>query len=130
VKTLYLISGGMQGTAINPRHLRASLARASVMHLGLNDVREERIFPEDNCQWLITRYQVASVKDIPSPFDHRCTSASRNGRFRCKSVGETGALNSCSRPLANAIADSSEYVFRDLPITAEKVQRALVTETK
>jgi CO/xanthine dehydrogenase Mo-binding subunit len=70
-------------------------------------------------------YQVASIKDLPASFRPIVVEVPHEtGPFGAKGVGETGALT-VSAAIANAIEDAIGVRIRDLPITPEKVLRAL-----
>ena len=129
VKVLQLISVGDTGTAINPRHCEQQLVGAAVMHLGLT-MFEEMIFEEGQLvNGSLLDYQVASIKDMPDSVRSIVVQVPHDdGPFGAKGVGETGALT-IAPALANAIHDAVGVRIRDLPITPEKVLRALM-ETK
>ena len=126
VTVLQLLSVGDTGTAINPSHCEQQLQGAAVMHLALT-MFEEMI--SDQGQLIngsLLDYQVASFKDMPQsvrPIVVQVPHA--DGPFGAKGAGETGALT-VAPAIANAIADAVGVRIRDLPITPEKVLRALV----
>ena len=126
VKILQLISVGDTGTAINPRHCEQQLVGASLMHLGLT-MFEEMIFQDGQLvNGSLLDYQVASIKDMPETVRPIIVQVPHeDGPFGAKGVGETGALT-VAPAIANAIADAVGVRIRDLPITPEKVLRALV----
>ncbi|MGN6716417.1 MAG: molybdopterin cofactor-binding domain-containing protein, partial [Candidatus Binatia bacterium] len=130
VKIYNLISVGDAGTAINPRHCEQQLLGASVMHLGLT-MFEEMIFQDGQLvNGSLLDYQVASIKDMPESIRPIVVQVPHeDGPFGAKGVGETGALT-VAPAIANAIADAVGVRIRDLPITPEKVLRALVDSAK
>jgi CO/xanthine dehydrogenase Mo-binding subunit len=70
-------------------------------------------------------YQVASFKDLPESFRPVIVEIPHDmGPFGAKGVGETGTLT-VSAAIANAIHDAIGVRIRDLPITPEKILRAL-----
>jgi CO/xanthine dehydrogenase Mo-binding subunit len=70
-------------------------------------------------------YQIASFKDLPESFQPIIVEVPHEtGPFGAKGVGETGTLT-VSSAVANAIEDAVGVRIRDLPITPEKVLRAL-----
>jgi CO/xanthine dehydrogenase Mo-binding subunit len=95
------------------------------MHLGLT-LFEEMIF--DGGQLLngsLLDYQVASIKDIPQSFRPIVVEVPhQSGPFGAKGAGETGALT-VAPAIANAIQDAVGVRIHGLPITPEKVLRAL-----
>jgi CO/xanthine dehydrogenase Mo-binding subunit len=125
VKVLQLISVGDTGTAINPRHCEQQLLGAAIMHLGLT-LFEEMVFDEGQLiNGSLLDYQVAAIKDMPQSFRPIVVEvAHADGPFGAKGAGETGALT-VAPAIANAIYDAVGVRIRDLPITPEKVLRAL-----
>jgi CO/xanthine dehydrogenase Mo-binding subunit len=125
LKVLQLFSVGDTGTAINPRHCEQQLLGAAIMQLGLT-LFEEMIF--DGGQLVngsLLDYQVASIKDIPQSFRPIVVEVPHeSGPFGAKGAGETGALT-VAPAIANAIEDAIGVRIRSLPITPEKVLRAL-----
>jgi CO/xanthine dehydrogenase Mo-binding subunit len=74
-------------------------------------------------------YQVASIKDMPESFRPIIVEVPHEtGPFGAKGAGETGALT-VAPAIANAIHDAIGVRIRDLPITPEKVLRALSEKT-
>lgn len=128
VKILQLFSVGDTGTAINPRHCEQQLVGAAVMHLGLT-MFEEMIFDEGQLvNGSLLDYQVASFKDMPESIRPIVVQVPHeDGPFGAKGVGETGALT-VAPAIANAIHDAVGVRIRDLPITPEKVLRALLEQ--
>jgi len=126
VKVLKLFSVGDTGTAINPRHCEQQLLGAALMHLGLT-MFEEMIFDEGQLiNGSLLDYQVASIKDMPDLVQPIIVQVAHDdGPFGAKGAGETGALT-VAPAIANAIHDAVGVRIRDLPITPERVLRALV----
>ena len=126
VKVLKLFSVGDTGTAINPSHCEQQLLGAALMHLGLT-MFEEMIFDEGQLiNGSLLDYQVASIKDMPDLVQPIIVQVAHDdGPFGAKGAGETGALT-VAPAIANAIHDAVGVRIRDLPITPERVLRALV----
>jgi CO/xanthine dehydrogenase Mo-binding subunit len=126
VKVLQLVSVGDTGTAINPRHCEQQLLGAALTHLSLT-LFEEMIFDQGQLvNGTLLDYQVASIKDTPESFRPVVVEVPHeSGPFGAKGAGETGALT-VAPAIANAIADAVGVRIRDLPITPERVLRALV----
>jgi CO/xanthine dehydrogenase Mo-binding subunit len=125
VTVLQLYSVGDTGTAINPRHCEQQLQGAALMHLGLT-MFEEMIFDEGQLiNGSLLDYQVASIKDMPQWVRPIVVQVPHeDGPFGAKGAGETGALT-VAPAIANAIEDAVGVRIRDLPITPERVLRAL-----
>ena len=125
VRLLQFNSVGDTGTAINPRHCEQQLLGSAITHLGLT-LFEEMIYDEGQLlNGSLLDYQVASFKDLPESFRPIIVQVPHeSGPFGAKGVGETGTLT-VSAAIANAIEDAVGVRIRDLPITPEKVLRAL-----
>lgn len=125
VKILQLWSVGDTGTAINPRHCEQQLQSAAIMHMGLS-MFEEMIFDQGQLiNGSLLDYQFASFKDMPEFIKPIVVQVPHEeGPFGAKGAGETGALT-VAPALANAIHDAVGVRLRDLPLTPERVLRAL-----
>jgi len=130
VRVLQFYSVGDTGTAINPKHCEQQLLGSAITHLGLT-LFEEMIFEEGRLvNGSLLDYQVASIKDLPESFKPIVVEVPhQTGPFGAKGVGETGALT-VSAAIANAIYDAVGVRIRDLPITPEKVLRALASRVE
>ena len=128
VKILQFYSVGDTGTAINPKHCDQQLLGSAITHLGLT-LFEEMIFDEGQLvNGSLLDYQVASIKDLPGSFGSIVVEVPHEtGPFGAKGVGETGALT-VSAAIANAIQDAIGVRIRELPITPERVLRALARQ--
>jgi CO/xanthine dehydrogenase Mo-binding subunit len=125
IRLLQFYSVGDTGTAINPRHCEQQLLGSAITHLGLT-LFEEMIFDEGQLvNGSLLDYQVASFKDLPDSFRPIIVQVPHEtGPFGAKGVGETGTLT-VSAAIANAIHDATGVRIRDLPITPERLLRAL-----
>ena len=70
-------------------------------------------------------YKIPTVGDMPTLHVEFADSYEPSGPFGAKGVGEIG-LDAVPAAIANAVCDAIGVRIFDLPITAEKVQRALV----
>ncbi len=125
INILQFYSVGDTGTAINPKHCEQQLLGSAIIHLGLT-LFEELISDDGQLvNGTLLDYQVASIKDLPESFRPIIVEVPHEmGPFGAKGVGETGTLT-VSAAIANAIHDAIGVRIRDLPITPEKVLRAL-----
>ena len=71
-----------------------------------------------------TDYKVPTIRDIPKLEVHIVGNEDPNGPFGAKSVGEM-AMVPTAPAIANAIYDAIGIRFTELPITPEKVLKAL-----
>ena len=69
-------------------------------------------------------YKIFTARDIPEIETILIESEEPSGPFGAKSVGEV-AINGPAPAIANAVYDAVGVRIRDLPITPEKVWRAL-----
>ena len=125
IRLLQFYSVGDTGTAINPRHCEQQLLGSAITHLGLT-LFEEMICDEGQLiNGSLLDYQVASFQDLPDSFRPIIVQVPHEtGPFGAKGVGETGTLT-VSAAIANAIHEATGVRIRDLPITPERVLRAL-----
>lgn len=125
VNVLKFFSVGDTGTAINPKHCEQQLLGSAITHLGLTFF-EEMIFDEGRLvNGSLLDYQIPSMKDMPGDVRPVIVQVPHEtGPFGAKGVGETGTLT-VSAALANAIEDAIGVRIRELPITPERILRAL-----
>jgi CO/xanthine dehydrogenase Mo-binding subunit len=69
-------------------------------------------------------YKIPNVKDIPPLKTVLLESESGVGPYKVKGIGEN-PISPVAPAIANAIEDAVGVRIRDLPITAEKIYRAL-----
>jgi CO/xanthine dehydrogenase Mo-binding subunit len=69
-------------------------------------------------------YKVPTVRDIPPLKTVLVETATGAGPYAVKGIGET-PIGPVAPAIANAVADAIGVRIRELPITAEKVYRAL-----
>ena len=70
-------------------------------------------------------YKIPNVQDIPALHTVILASESGPGPYHAKGIGEN-PIGPVAPAIANAVADAIGVRIKDLPITAEKVYRALV----
>jgi CO/xanthine dehydrogenase Mo-binding subunit len=69
-------------------------------------------------------YKIPTVRDLPPLKTVLLESETGVGPYQIRGIGES-AIGPVAPAIANAIADATGVRIRDLPITAEKVYRAL-----
>ena len=69
-------------------------------------------------------YKIPTIKDIPELRTVLVESESGVGPYNVKSIGENATIP-VAAAIANAVEDAVGVRIKDLPITAEKVYRAL-----
>jgi CO/xanthine dehydrogenase Mo-binding subunit len=124
VQLLRFTSAHDVGRVLNPVDHQGQIEGAVVQgigyglseELGVNEGRVESVHFGD--------YKIPNVKDIPEMKTIVLASESGPGPYNAKGIGE----NPCgpvAPAIANAVEDAVGTRIRDLPITAEKVYRAL-----
>ncbi|MBI3090140.1 MAG: xanthine dehydrogenase family protein [Candidatus Tectomicrobia bacterium] len=113
------------GTAVNPALCRGQLSGATLMGLG-QALFEEMLF--DNGQPInpsLVNYKIPSSRDIPEVLEvNYIESGHQEGPYGAKGIGEIGVAPAAPA-VASAIHDALGVWIVDLPITPEKILRAL-----
>jgi CO/xanthine dehydrogenase Mo-binding subunit len=113
------------GTAINPRICRGQATGGSVMGIGY--ALMEELLMDDSGKILnpnFRTYRIPTAADVPPLEVFLVEAADPYGPFGAKGVGEI--TTNCMAPaIANAIAHATGCRLRQLPMTPERVWRAL-----
>lgn len=124
-RVLRLVTAVDVGKAINPQRCQSQAEGAAVQGLG-QALFEHLAYQGDmplNAEPL--RYRVPRIADVPVSFDAIVLEQGHGpGPFGAKGVGEAGNLT-IPAAIANAIADAVGARVTELPITPDKVLRAL-----
>lgn len=125
VCVLKLVVAADVGRAINPRHCRQQIAGAALMGLG-HALFEQMVFDHGQLvNGTLLDYQVPSLLDLPDEVVPLVVEVAHpGGPFGAKGVGESGLL-AVSPAIANAIQAAVGVRIRDLPMTPERILRAL-----
>ncbi|MBI2203910.1 MAG: xanthine dehydrogenase family protein molybdopterin-binding subunit [Candidatus Rokubacteria bacterium] len=114
------------GRAINPQQCEAQDIGAVVMGLG-HTLFEEMVYSESGSLLNATmlEYRVPVITDLPETMETvLIENADGTGPFGAKGMGEGGGIP-VAPAVANAIARATGVRIRDLPLTPERVWRAL-----
>ena len=115
------------GRAINPAHVAMQDEGAAMMGLG-QTLMEHLVFdPETGrIQNLgALDYRILTTKDVPAEMASLTVeNGDGPGPYGSKGTGESGLL-STAPAIASAIRDATGVVLRDLPLTPERIWRAL-----
>lgn len=126
VKVLKLWSAYEVGRAINPKMVQGQIIGGSVMGIGI--ATKEATFPNypqfDPHPGSFSEYMMMGAADVPEIESTILEMGSVDGPFGVKGVGEMTA-NSPLPAIVNAIYDAVGVWITDLPVTPEKVLRAL-----
>jgi putative selenate reductase molybdopterin-binding subunit len=125
VEVVRFVSAADCGRPINPVLAEGQIEGAVVN--GLSYALWEEYRYDDNGRMTNPRfwdYKIYTARDIPEMQTILVASEEPTGPFGAKSVGEV-AINGPAPAVANAVYDAVGVRIRDLPITPEKVWRAL-----
>jgi xanthine dehydrogenase molybdenum-binding subunit len=124
VKIIKYVAAHDVGKAINPMLLEGQIYGGGVMGLGYA-LSEKMIFQNGkvmNPNFL--DYKLLTAKDIPPIEAVIIETDEKSGPFGAKGIGEPGLVPTAPA-IANAIYDAVGVRIKDLPITPEKVLKAL-----
>ena len=119
------------GRAINPQQCEAQDVGAVMMGLG-HTLFEEMVYSESGSLLNPTmlEYRVPLVTDVPDVMETVLVeNGDGTGPFGAKGMGEGGGIP-VAPAVANAIAKATGVRIRDLPLTPERVWRALRTSPR
>ena len=124
VEKLVLVSD--VGKALNPDQVDAQDEGAAVMGLG-HTLMEQLILGADGRILNLGSldYRIPSIKDVPLELDTRIIeNADGPGPYGAKGAGEGGTL-AVAAAIGAAINQAAGVTIRDLPLTPEKIWRAI-----
>jgi CO/xanthine dehydrogenase Mo-binding subunit len=120
-----LVSVSELGLAINPLQAEAQEEGSLIMGLG-HTLMEEMVYDESgklmNAGPL--DYRIPTAMDIPIIETHLMENRDGPGPFGAKGIGE-GPVIAVAPAIADAVYDAVGVVIKDLPLTPERVWRAL-----
>ena len=124
VRLLKYTSVQETGTVLNPAGFTGQI-EGGVMQ-GIGQAMMEEISIEDGrvTNPSLADYKIPSEKDVPELRSIVLESTVGHGPYNVRGIGE-GAITMPSAAIANAVEDASGVRIADLPVTAEKVYRAL-----
>ncbi len=124
-KITKLISVADVGTALNPKLVQTQLSGAAIMQLGFTTT-EDMVFVDGQLtNGSFADYKIPTLLDLPAEFVNEVVPAYQSdGPFGAKGVGEMSTI-ALTPAIGNALADAIGARITDLPLTPEKVFRAL-----
>lgn len=124
-KITKLVNVADVGTAINPKLVQVQLSGAAIMQLGFTTT-EEMVYRDGQLtNGSFADYKIPTLLDIPPEFiNEHAASRQEDGPFGAKGAGESTTI-ALSPAIGNALADAVGIRLTDLPLTPEKVFRAL-----
>ena len=120
-----LITVADLGTALNPEIVATQLSGAAIMQLGFT-MTEEMVYDSGQVTNAnLADYKIPGFFDIPPVMENIVVEAEqKSGPFGAKGVGESGTFG-VSPAIANAVDDAVGVRITEMPLTPEKVFRAL-----
>jgi len=125
VRVARYVSVADVGRAVNPQQAHAQEEGAVVMGLG-HTLFESIVYADGQIQNPnLIDYRVPRMDDVPDDFETiLIENADGPGPFGARGIGEAAIL-AVAPAVANALARATGVRFRDLPLTPERVWRAL-----
>jgi CO/xanthine dehydrogenase Mo-binding subunit len=125
IEVTKLVNVADVGRAINPASVERQLTGAAIMQLGFT-LFEEMVFSDGQVvNASLADYKIPGMLDVPPDLQAAFVEVPhRDGPFGAKGVGETGIF-SPAPAIANAVYDAIGVTTFDMPLTPERVLRAL-----
>ncbi|MBP2650892.1 MAG: selenium-dependent xanthine dehydrogenase [Firmicutes bacterium] len=124
VEVLNLYAAHDVGQAINPLHVQAQIEGGSIMGLGYGLYEDMKKVEGKIKTSSFATYLIPTSLDIPSIQAIIVEDKADTGPFGAKGLGETSLVPTAAA-IANAVYDAVGIRIKSLPITPEKVLRAL-----
>jgi CO/xanthine dehydrogenase Mo-binding subunit len=114
------------GKALNPAHVEAQDEGAAIMGLGHTLMEQLILGDHGRIRNLgALDYRIPTIKDVPLELQSLFVENEDGpGPYGSKGAGEGGLL-ATSPAVASAVTEATGVVIRDLPLTAERIWRAL-----
>jgi len=130
VRPVKVVAGADVGTVVNPDLAAGQLHGGFAQGWGMTVLEDTPYDPRTGelaCRGYITDYKILTAQDMPSLENFQVIFASTyepTGPYGAKGLGES-ALNPVAGTIANAIYNALGVRFYELPITPEKILKAL-----
>jgi CO/xanthine dehydrogenase Mo-binding subunit len=125
VRIVRIINACDVGKSINPAIVETQISGAAVMQLGFTMTEEMVLDGGQVTNANLADYKIPGFLDLPTEMEnHAVDAVQHNGPFGAKGVGESGTFG-VSPAIANAIDDAVGVRLTSMPLTPEKVLRAL-----
>ncbi|SEL79262.1 CO or xanthine dehydrogenase, Mo-binding subunit [Sphingomonas palmae] len=113
------------GTPLNPKIVEAQISGAAIMQFGFTMSEEMHFDAGQVTNASFADYKIPGIHDIPPLMDEYIVDAVQSGGpFGAKGVGESATFG-VSPSIAGAIEDAVGVRLTELPLTPEKVLRAI-----
>ena len=124
VRVLRYVACHDVGRAINPQSVEGQIQGGAVMGLGYGLMEEVVLDHGVNLSTLFATYLIPSSLDVPDVEAIALESGEGKGPFGARGIGEP-PIGPPAAAIANAIADAVGVRLTELPMTPERVARAL-----
>jgi CO/xanthine dehydrogenase Mo-binding subunit len=125
IEVTKLVNAADVGAAINPASVERQLTGAAVMQLGFTLFEAMNFSDGQVLNASLADYKIPGLLDLPRDLTAAVVEVPHeHGPFGAKGVGETGVF-SPSPAIANALYDAVGVIVTDLPLTPERVLRAI-----
>jgi len=125
IRILRMVNAVDCGAPLNPRIVETQISGAAIMQLGftLSEKMEFQSGQVTNASF--ADYKIPGIHDIPDSMENVILEGQQTGGpFGAKGVGESSTFG-VSPSIANALEDAVGIRLTDLPLTPEKVLRAI-----
>jgi CO/xanthine dehydrogenase Mo-binding subunit len=125
VRVTRLVNVGDIGRAINPAVAKRQLTGAGIMQMGFTLFEEMRFRDGQVLNASLADYKIPGMLDVPADLSAELVEVPHaEGPFGAKGIGETGMF-SPSPAIANAVFDAVGVQVTQMPLTPERVLRAI-----
>ena len=124
VRVLEIVAVHDVGRVINPQGLEGQIEGGVQMGLGFALMEELKTEGGDPLNLNFLDYRMPTAADMPEIRAYFIETLDPEGPFGAKGIGEAGAI-ACPPAIVNAIGDATGIRFTQLPVTPERVFRAL-----
>jgi len=124
VRVLRLVNAADAGKPINPAIAKTQLSGAAIMQLGFTLFEHMALDGGQVVNASLADYKIPAMHDVPPIESELVAAEQESGPFGAKGLGESGTFG-VSPAIANAIEDAVGVRLTELPLTPEKLLRAL-----
>jgi CO/xanthine dehydrogenase Mo-binding subunit len=129
VNVLHVYTAADIGKAINPQNAEGQIEGGTVQGIGMALMEEQVIKEGITLNADLTGYLAPTSMDIPQFTSRFIENEDSDGPYGAKGIGEPGLI-AAAPAIANAIFDAIGVRIFDLPITPEKILKALRIKEK
>jgi len=129
VEVLKVYTSADIGKAINPKNVEGQIEGGTVQGIGMALMEEQIIREGITLNPDLTGYLIPTSMDTPRFTTQLVENEDSEGPFGAKGIGEPATI-ATAPAIANAIYDAIEVRIYHLPITPEKILKALKEEKK